>query len=75
MTLEKTTLEEIRETYPFDEKTLANLAEVNEIVIYWMLADEPVARWQAERVLKALALVTREEYSLDTVEVVLRPET
>jgi hypothetical protein len=67
--------EELKEKYPFKPVHLANLADVNEIVIRWMLTEQPVAGWQAEQVLKMLALVTREEYSLDTVEVVLRPET
>ena len=67
----KTTLEEIKEAYQFDETTLANIAEVNPIVIHWMLTDQPVAKWQAERVLKVLSLITREDYSLNTVDVVL----
>jgi hypothetical protein len=67
--------EELKEKYPFKPVHLAILADVNEIVIRWMLTEQPVAGWQAEQVLKMLALVTREEYSLDTVEVVLHPET
>jgi hypothetical protein len=73
----KTTFAEIQTRYPlaFKSTALADLAAVNPIVIDWMLTGQPVARWQAERVLKMLSLVTREDYTLDTVDVVLHPET
>ena len=70
----KITLAEIKAIYPFEEMTLASLAEVNPMVIQKMLGGEPVARWQAEEVLEVLSMVTEENYSLDTVEVVLYPE-
>ena len=67
----KTTLKEIKDKYPSENTILANIAEVNPIVIQNMLAGEPVARWQAEEVLKVLSQITEEDYSLDTVDVVL----
>ncbi len=71
----KTTLKEIKATYPFEDTVLANLAEVNPIVIHKMLVGEPVAKWQAIEVLKVLTMITKENYSLDTVTVALHPET
>ena len=71
----KTTLAKIKEKYPFENTDLANLAEVNLLVIERMLEGKPVAHWQAVEVLKALSLVTKEDYHLDTVEVVWHPET
>ena len=62
---------QIRDKYPFNETILANLAEVNPVVIRWMLTGQPVAKWQAEEVLRVLSMITEEDYSLDTVEVVL----
>jgi hypothetical protein len=70
----KTTLAEIKNLYPFKDTVLADIAEVNPIVIHWMLTDQPVSRWQAEDVLEVLSMITEENYSLDTVDVVLRPE-
>ena len=67
----KTTLAEIKGKYPFQNVTLANLAEVNPVVIHWMLIRQPVARWQAEEVLEVLSMIMEENYSLDTVDVVL----
>ena len=67
----KTTLAEIKGKYPFQNVTLANLAEVNPVVIHWMLISQPVARWQAEEVIEVLSMITEENYSLDTVDVVL----
>jgi hypothetical protein len=67
----KTTLAEIKDRYPFGNMDLADLAEVNPIVIDWMLEGKPVAKWQAVEVLKTLSMVTKEDYRLDTVEVVL----
>jgi hypothetical protein len=72
---EKITLEEIKKKYPFEERELAELAAVNPAVIRWMLTGQPVAKWQAIEVLKVLAMITKENYRLDTVEVVLHPET
>jgi hypothetical protein len=71
----KTTFAEIKTLYPFKDTVLANIAEVNPVVIHWMLTGQPVARWQAEEVLKVLSMITEENYSLDTVDVVLHPET
>ncbi len=71
---EKTTIAEIKAAYPFENTALANLAEVNPIVIDRMLTDQPVARWQASEVLKVLTMITKNDYSLDTVDVVLYPE-
>jgi hypothetical protein len=69
-----TTLAEIKARYPFNDTVLANLAEVNAIVIHWMLTSQPVTRWQAEEVLSVLSLLLEEDYSLDTVAVVLSDE-
>ena len=55
----KTTLAKIKEKYPFENTDLANLAEVNLLVIERMLEGKPVAHWQAVEVLKALSLVTK----------------
>ncbi len=73
----KTTLAEIQTVYPsaFKNTALADIAEVNPIVIHWMLVGQPVARWQAVQVLKVLSMVTREDYTLDTVDVALYDET
>ena len=62
-------------SYPFEHTDLANLAEVNPIVVDRMLTDQPVARWQAIEVLRVLTMITKNDYSLDTVDVVLYPET
>jgi len=70
----KTTLAEIKAAYPFKNADLANLAEVNQIVIGRMLTGELVARWQASAVLKVLTMITKNDYSLDTVDVALYPE-
>ena len=70
----KTTLSDIWKRYPFGPITLANRAEVNLIVVYWMFIGKPVAKWQAEYVLQALEHLTGEHYMLDTVDVVLFPE-
>ena len=71
----KTTFAEIKNLYPFRNTVLANIAEVNPIVLYWMLTDQPIARWQAEEVLEVLSMITEENYNLDTVYVILYPET
>jgi hypothetical protein len=47
---------------------------VNLIVIYKMLEGDPVKRWQAEEVFKALTGMTGIHYTLDTVDIVLYPE-
>jgi len=70
----KTTLAEIKDRCPVRNTVLAGLAEVNPIVIFWMLTGQPVARWQAEEVLGVLSMITEENYSLDTVDVVLYSE-
>lgn len=75
MSEEKTTLAGIWSRLHFDCISLANAAEVNTIVVYRMLVDKPVAKWQAEDVLNALSQITSENYSLDTVEIVLYPES
>jgi hypothetical protein len=71
---EKITLAEIKAKYPFEHTDLANLAEVNPPVVDWMLEGKPVAEWQAIEVLKVLAMITKENYRLDTVEVILQRE-
>ena len=67
----KTTLAEIKAKYSFRNAILASIAEVNSVVIDWMLEGKPIARWQAEEVLEVLSMITEENYSLDTVDVVL----
>ena len=67
----KTTLAEIKAKYSFGNAILASIAEVNSVVIDWMLEGKPIARWQAEEVLEVLSMITEENYSLDTVDVVL----
>jgi hypothetical protein len=74
MSEEKTTLADIWSQFHFDCKSLADKAEVNFIVVYKMVRDAPVARWQAEDMLNALSQLTGKNYSLDTVKVVLYPE-
>ena len=69
---EKITLAEIKVVHPFEHTEIADLAEVNPIVIDWMLSRQPVTKWQAVEVLKVLSLVTGEDYTLNTVDVVLR---
>ena len=71
----KIPFKEIKANYPFEDTDLANLAEVNPIVIHKMLVGEPIARWQAIEVLKMLTMITKEHYTLDTVAVALLPET
>jgi hypothetical protein len=71
----KTTFADIKAKYRFENTVLANMAEVNPKVIQWMLTGQPVARWQAEQVLKVLTRIAKENYSFDTVEFVLHAET
>ena len=67
----KTTLSGIKEKYRFIDTNLAGLADVDLAVIERMLQRKPVARWQAEQVLEVLSVITEENYSIDTVDVVL----
>jgi hypothetical protein len=71
---EKLTLAQIRDQLHFDSKDLADKAEVNLIVVYKMLVSDPVAKWQAEDVLKALSQMVGIIYTLDEVAVVLFPQ-
>jgi hypothetical protein len=75
MTEQKRTFAQIREQLHFDCVDLADKAEVNAIVVYKMLVGDPVKRWQAEDVLKALSEMTGITVTLDSVEVVLYPES
>jgi len=70
----KPTLEELRNQHYFDIPALAASAGVNITVVYWMLVRLPVQRYQAELVLSVLSNETGEDYSLDTVDIVLAPE-
>ena len=70
----KITLAKIKLICPFDNAVIAKIAEVNPIVIHWILIGQPVARWQAVEVLKVLSMMMKEDYRLDTVQVVLFPE-
>lgn len=65
---------EIRNHIQFDNVLLARIADVNLIVVYKMLVGNPIKRWQAEEVLKALTNMTGIHYTLDTVDIVLYPE-
>lgn len=71
---EKTTLARIWDSIKFNSIALAELAQVNVIVVNNMLVDKPVARWQADDVLRALSQLTGNNYSIDTVGVVLYPD-
>jgi len=71
MTREKKNLADIWSNTKFNSVSLAGMAEVNILVVNNMLVGKPVAKWQAEDVLKALSQLTGENYSLDTVEVIL----
>jgi hypothetical protein len=50
---------------------IADLAEVNTVAVYNMFIGEPVARWQAEDVLRVISMITGGNYNLDTVRVAL----
>jgi hypothetical protein len=53
---------------------LADMAEVNSVVVYKMIAAQPVRRWQAQYVLDALSALTEISFTLKTVEVILYPD-
>lgn len=65
---------ELRDRIQFDNVILASIADVNLIVVYKIQEGDPVKRWQAEEVLKALTEMSGIHYTLDTVDIVLYPE-
>jgi len=71
----KPTLTDIRNRQYFDVSALAASAGVNEAIINRMLNGQPVQRYQAELVLSALTDELGQDYTLDTVDIVLFPET
>lgn len=68
------TLHDIRERQYFDVSALAEGAGVDVSIIYRMLNRQPVQRYQAELVLTALSDELSEDYTLDTVDIILFPE-
>ncbi|HZR42378.1 MAG TPA: hypothetical protein VFB12_19815 [Ktedonobacteraceae bacterium] len=70
--MNKPTFIQLREQYHFDAPSLADWADVDSKTIYNMLMRNPVHRFQAEKVLKTLSEVTGNDYTLDTVDVVLK---
>lgn len=71
VTTVKRTFAQIRSQVHFSIPELAGKAQLNTLPVYLMLLGKPVPRWQAEEVLKALSEMKNQEYSLDTVAVVL----
>jgi hypothetical protein len=69
----KPTLYDIRAQQYFDIPALAESAGVDASIIHRMLHGQPVQRYQAELVLAALSDDLSEEYTLDTIDVVLLP--
>lgn len=67
----KPTFAQVRSTKHFSIVELARAAAVNTVVVYKMLLKEPVKRWQAEEVLKALSDMSKCNYSLENVNVAL----
>jgi hypothetical protein len=70
----KPTLALLRNQHYFDISALAEKAGVNSSIINRMLRRQPVQRYQAELVLTALTDELGQNYTLDTVDVVLAPE-
>ena len=70
----KPTLHDIRERQYFDIPALAESAGVDASIINRMLNRQPVQRYQAELVLTALINELGEDYTLDTVDIMLFPE-
>jgi hypothetical protein len=70
----KLTLYDIRERAYFDISALVECAGVDVSIINRMLNRQPVQRYQAELVLTALTDELGEDYTLDTVDIVLFPE-
>ena len=56
------------------DNMLADMAEVTPVAVSKMRRGDPVRQWQAEDVLKALSRMTGENYTLDSVQVVLYSE-
>ncbi|HZR44370.1 MAG TPA: hypothetical protein VFB12_29930 [Ktedonobacteraceae bacterium] len=71
MSSKKLTLLDIRCQQHFDISALAVKAGVDPHIVHAMLTYQPVQRFLAELVLAALSDETDEEYTLDTVDVVL----
>jgi hypothetical protein len=69
----KPTLHDIREQQYFDIPVLAESAGVDASIINRMLNRQPVQRYQAELVLTALTDELGEDYTLDTVDIMLFP--
>ncbi len=67
----KPTLEDLRHRHYFDISALAGQAGVERSVIQRMLSRQPVQTYQAELVLAALTDEFGEDYTLDTVDIVL----
>ena len=71
---EKPTLEDLRNQHYFDISALAEQAGVDTSVTHRMLRRQPVQQHQAELVLAALADKFGEDYTLETVDIMLFPE-
>jgi hypothetical protein len=61
--------QQVRSHRHFDIEMLAWEADVQAIVIYRMLLNEPVARSDAQRVLDALARESGERYTVETLAI------
>jgi len=70
----KLTLSAIRDRQYFDLSMLAEHAGVDLSVIHRVLNNQPIQRYQAELVLSALADGFGEDYTLETVALLLLPE-
>jgi len=70
----KPTLATLREQQYFDILALAEKAGVNPLAVDRMLRRQPVQLYQAELVLTALSDELSQDYTLETVDIVLAPE-
>ena len=70
----KPTLATLRDQHYFDIPALAEKAGVSSSIVDQMLRHQPVQRYQAELVLTALTDELGQEYTLETVDIVLAPE-
>lgn len=65
---------QLREEYSLNVAVLAYQAKVAPRVVYFMLLGHPVERQQAEQVLATISTIAGQTYTLDNVQVALRPE-
>lgn len=58
----------------FDVSKIAEKAGLDISVTETMVKGEPVYKWQAEKILKAMSILMGWHYTLDTVQVALKPD-